>query len=254
MHGSLYPRQAVETEAEEITTCFRHPDRETGRRCTRCERYACSDCLIQAAVGSQCFECVKAARPPAKERVRRWNAQQGPLVTKILIGLNVVVYLLMMATENSSDSVESRFVLVKHLVEDGEWWRLITSGFVHFGLMHIAFNMVLLYRFGDALERALGRWKFIVLYFAALLGGSFGALLLSPNAATGGASGAVFGLMGATAIALRQRGVGWQEGGVAGLIVINLVLSVVVPGISLGGHLGGLIVGSALGAVMLRTR
>jgi membrane associated rhomboid family serine protease len=241
-------------EADEITTCFRHPGRETGRRCTRCERYACSDCLIQAAVGSQCVECVKAGRPPAKERVRRWNARQGPLVTKVIIGLNVVVYVLMAATANSHDSIESRFVLVKHLVDEGEWYRMITSGFVHFGLIHIGFNMVLLYRFGDALERALGKWKFTFLYFAALIGGSFGALLLSPNAATGGASGAVFGLMGATAIAMRQRGVGWQEGGVAPLIAINLVLSVVVPGISLGGHLGGLLVGTALGAVMLRPR
>jgi len=138
-------------------------------------------------------------------------------------------------------------------VADGEWYRLVTSGFVHFGLIHIGFNMLLMYRFGETLERTLGRTQYVLLFFAALLGGSFGALLLTPNAATGGASGAVFGLMGATFVALRQRGFGLNEGGVGALIAINLVLSVALPGVSLGGHLGGLAGGAIVGAVMLRS-
>jgi membrane associated rhomboid family serine protease len=214
-------------DTDEITTCFHHTDREAGRQCTRCGRPACGDCLTPAPVGSHCFECVRAARPPAKERLRRWNATAGPLVTKILIAANVAVYLLTMA----SRAAEGRLVLFGPFVQDGE-----------------------LYRFGEILENAIGRWRFALLYAAALLGGSFGALLLSPHASTAGASGAVFGLMGAVAVGLRQRGIGWQEGGVGGLIAINLVLSVVLPGISLGGHVGGLLAGGAVGAVMLHER
>ena len=234
-------------DTDEVTTCFHHTDREAGRACTRCGRPACGDCLTPAAVGSHCFECIRAARPPAKERLRRWNATTGPLVTKILIGINVAVYLLTLA----SPAAQDRLVLFGPAVHNGELYRLVTSGFVHFGIMHIGFNMVLLYRFGEVLESALGRWRYLLLYGAALLGGSFGALLLSPHVLTGGASGAVFGLMGATAVGLRQRGIGWNEGGVGALIAINLVLSVVLPGISLGGHLGGLAAGAAVGAVML---
>ncbi len=242
-------------ETEEVTTCFRHHDRETGRRCSRCERYACSDCLVQAAVGSQCFECVKAARPPAKERLRRWNATQGALATKVIIGLNLAVYLLttVTSTGRNATNIEARLVVDAFDVHAGELYRLVTSGFVHFGIFHIGMNMVLLYRFGEGLERVLGKPRFVLLFTASLLGGSFGALLLSPHAATGGASGAVFGLLGATAIGMRQRGVSMSEGGVGGLIVINLVLSVALPGISLGGHVGGLVAGGLVGAAMLRT-
>ncbi|MBA2610065.1 MAG: rhomboid family intramembrane serine protease [Actinobacteria bacterium] len=242
--------------SEVVTTCFHHPGRETGRSCTRCGRPACPDCLHPAAVGSHCFECIRAARPPARERVRRWNATAGPLVTKIIIGLNVALYLLTTAGSLGSgpgNDVETRLVLFGPAVASGELYRLITTGFVHFGLIHIGFNMVLLYRFGDILEPALGRIRFVLLFVAALLGGAFGALLLSPNALTGGASGAVFGLMGAVAVGMHQRGVSLTEGGIGPLIVINLVLSVAVPGISLGGHVGGLIAGAIVGAVMLRS-
>lgn len=236
-------------ETEEVTTCYRHPDRETGRRCNRCDRYACSDCLVQAAVGSQCVDCVKAGRPPAKERMRRWNAAQGVLATKVIVGINIVVYLL----TSASRTLDARLDVNAFDVHAGEWYRLISSGFLHFGIFHIGMNMVLLYRFGEGLERVLGRPRYLLLFFAALLGGSFGALLLSPNAFTGGASGAVFGLLGATAVGMRQRGINLSEGGVGGLIVINLVLSVALPGISLGGHVGGLVAGGLVGAAMLRT-
>lgn len=234
----------------ESLTCFHHKGRETGRCCTRCGRPACSDCLHQAAVGSQCFECVRAARPPTRERVRRWNATAGPVATKILLGLNLGVYLL---TAFGSGNVESRLVLFGPAVAHGDIYRIVTSGFLHFNLIHIGFNMALLYQLGESLEAALGRTRFVLLYTAALLTGSLGALLLTPNAATGGASGAVFGLMGAVAVGQRQRGLSIWEGGIGALIAINLVISFAVPGISIGGHLGGLAGGAAVGYVMLRT-
>ncbi|MEY2396840.1 MAG: hypothetical protein QOJ00_14 [Actinomycetota bacterium] len=171
----------------------------------------------------------------------------------MIIGINAVVYLLTSVSGAGTNNLQNRLVLFGPDVANGEVYRLVTSGFVHFGLIHILFNMVLLYRFGEMLERSLGRTRYLLLFTAALLTGSFGALLLTPHAATGGASGAVFGLMGAVAVGMRQRGVSLAEGGVGGLIAINLVLSVVIPGISLGGHVGGLIGGAAVGAVMLRT-
>jgi membrane associated rhomboid family serine protease len=237
---------------EVVTTCFHHKDRETGRSCTRCGRPACADCLIQAAVGSHCFECVRAARPPAKERQRRWNATAGPLVTKVLIGINAVVFALTFGGSGAGlgGDVESHLVLFGPAVSDGEWWRLVTSGFVHFGIIHIAFNMVLLYRLGDMLEPALGRIRFTILYFAGLLGGSAGALILSPNASTAGASGAVFGLMAAFLFANRQGTLNVRDPGIGGLLAINLVLTFAVSGVSIGGHLGGLVGGVVAAAVL----
>src|SRR5207237_5504815 len=129
---------------------------------------------------------------------------------KVLIGLNVVTYLATAAgggANGRGGDLQSRLSLYGPAVARGEWYRLVSSGFVHYGLIHIGFNMLLLYQLGHMLEPALGRTRFVALYFVALLTGSFGALLLSPNALTGGASGAVFGLFGAAAIGLYHRGV-----------------------------------------------
>jgi membrane associated rhomboid family serine protease len=239
-----------------VATCFHHPDRETGRSCTRCDRPACVDCLHEAPVGAHCWECVRAARPPAGERIRRWNATAGPLVATALIGLNVVVFLLT-ALEGGlagrGGGVQSRLVLFGPAIAQGEWYRLLTTGFVHFGLLHIAFNMLLLYRFGELLEPLLGRTRFLALYLGSLFTGSFGALFLSPLALTGGASGAVFGLVAAAAVSRRREGVGVWESGIGGLLAVNLLLTFVLPGISIGGHLGGLAGGAVLGSAMLRS-
>ena len=235
-------------------TCFHHTDRETGRSCTRCGRPACSECLHDAPVGAHCWECIRAARPPRGERLRRWNATAGPLATKLLIALNVLVFLVTAAGGGAvgrGGDLQSRLALFGPAVAKGEWYRLVTSGFVHYGLIHIGFNMVLLYQLGSMLEPALGRIRFTALYLAALLAGSFGAVLLSPSALTAGASGAVFGLFGAAAIGLYHRGVNVWQTGVGGLIVINLIFTCVIPGISIGGHLGGLAGGTAAGSVML---
>jgi membrane associated rhomboid family serine protease len=249
---------AVESLAVDTTTCFHHRDRPTGRNCTRCGRPACPECLHEAPVGSHCFECVRAARPPAAQRVRQRAAGAGPVVTKTLVGLNLAVFLLTSLspggsfTGDGASQLTTRLALTATYVHQGELYRLVTSGFIHYGAVHILFNMVILYRFGEMLEPALGEVRMASLYLAALLCGSFGALLLSPHALTGGASGAVFGLLGATAVGLHQRGVNVWHSGVGGLIAVNLVLTVVIPGISIGGHLGGLIGGAAVGWFMLR--
>jgi membrane associated rhomboid family serine protease len=239
-----------------VETCFHHKDRETGRACTRCGRPACVECLHDAPVGSHCFECIRAARPPARERARRWNAAAGVVATKVLIATNVLAYVLIAASAaggRSGGNLEARLVLFGPAVASGQWYRMVTTGFVHFGLLHLAFNMLLLYRLGLILEPALGRLRFAMLYGAALLAGSFGALLLTPHVATGGASGAVFGLLGAVAVGMRQRGISLRETGIRALLVLNLLFTVAVPGISIGGHLGGLAGGAAVGWVMLRS-
>jgi membrane associated rhomboid family serine protease len=200
---------------------------------------------------------VRAARPPATQRARQqWNAS-GPVVTKSIVALNVVVFLLTSLGGGGSlggagGRLQAQLALFGPFVHDGQLYRLVTSGFVHYGIVHILFNMVILYRFGEMLEPALGPVRYVSLYIAALLTGSFGALLLSPHALTAGASGAVFGLIAATAIGLHQRGVNVWQSGVGGLIVVNLVLTFVISGISIGGHLGGLAGGFLVGAFMLR--
>ncbi|MDQ3756310.1 MAG: rhomboid family intramembrane serine protease [Actinomycetota bacterium] len=177
-------------------------------------------------------------------------------MTQVLIGLNAVVFVLtslQAGTGGGVGSLRSRLVLFGPAVADGDWYRLVTSGFVHFGLIHIAFNMVLLYRFGSVLEGTLGRIRYLGLYLGSLLVGSCGVLLLDPRVFTGGASGAVFGVVGAAALALRREGTGVWESGIGGLLAVNLVLTFVIPGISVGGHLGGLAGGLLLGSGMLRS-
>lgn len=203
-------------------------------------------------MGSHCWECVKAARPPAKERIRRWNASPAgsSVVTIAIVILNFGIFLL---TSNGIEGVRLRNDLVAFgpLVHDGEWYRLVTAGFVHFDIFHIAFNMIIVYRFGQMLETALGRSRFLALYFAALLAGSLGAMIFEPVAATGGASGAALGLVAAAGIGLHVRGINIWQSGIGPLLLINLLLSF-RPGISLGGHLGGAVGGALAGWFMLR--
>jgi membrane associated rhomboid family serine protease len=134
-----------------------------------------------------------------------------------------------------------------------EWYRLITSGFLHFGILHIAMNMYLLFQLGKLLEAPLGRVRFGLLYFACLLGGSLGALVIegSSNGLHGGASGAVFGLMGAAAIGMQRRGVSIFQTGLGATLLINLLLTFTIPGISIGGHIGGIVMGAVCGSIML---
>ena len=191
------------------------------------------------------------------QRPSGWAAV--PPVTKAIIVINAAVFVLTAISAGNlsgeGGDLQAKLALFGPDIQYGHWWelyRLVTAGFVHFGLIHLAFNMVILYRFGEMLEPALGPVRFVGLYLAALLTGSFGALALSPHAFTGGASGAVFGLVAAAAIGLHQRGVNVWQSGVGGLIVVNLAITFIVPGISIGGHLGGLAGGFLVGAFMLR--
>ena len=238
--------------------CYRHPDREGGRQCTRCGKNACSECLVQADVGSHCLDCAKAARPDIKTRVTFWSARQNMLVTLALMAVNIAVFAWVTVSDSGSLSSgggisQQQFDLgiAKPLLARGDWYRLFTAGFVHFGVIHIAFNMLILYQLGRMLEPALDRTRFGLLYFAALTAGSFGAVITAPNALTGGASGAVFGLMGAAAIGLHRRGINVFSTGIGTTLLLNLVLTFSISNISIGGHVGGLIAGGACGWVML---
>jgi len=173
---------------------------------------------------------------------------QAP-ATFVLIAINVVAYLIELAggtggLNNPGGGIVEDFALFGPLVGEGEWYRLITCGFLHVSLIHLGFNMLLLFFLGRLLEPALGTPRYVVLYFAALLGGSFGALILDPNSLTLGASGAVFGLAGATFVIARGRGMDAIAGEIGFLIVFNLIFTFASGrNISAGGHLGGLAAG-----------
>lgn len=201
--------------------------------------------MITAPVGFQCRECVKGA--PAVRTIR--SLRSDPYLSWALIAVNVVVFLGGMGAASQVRDLG----LLGVLVAQGDWWRLVSSAFLHLNLMHLAFNMLGLWWLGGMLEPALGRIRFGVLYAASLFAGSLGVLLLSPTTFTGGASGAVFGLMGAAIVYLRRRGIDPMQSGLGGLLLINLLLTFLRPGISIGGHLGGLAGGALVGAVMAAT-
>jgi len=240
-----------------MATCYRHPSRETGVSCSNCGRPICPDCMTTTAVGMRCPECAKQ-----RTRVMRMrSATTVPRVTYALIVINVVVFLAegkITATGGGVGNsvyqkgalLGSSETLVGQGVAHGQWWRIISGGFLHENLLHIGFNMYVLYVLGQMLEPALGSLKFGVVYFVSLLTGSLGALLVSPHSLTVGASGAVFGLMGAAAVEMRARQIALMESGVGGLILINLVISFTFSNISWGGHVGGLIGGALAAAVI----
>jgi membrane associated rhomboid family serine protease len=251
---SRYPAAIDET----ITTCYRHPGRETGRACTRCGRPACSECLVQAAVGSQCVECLRASRPPATERLRRWNAAQGSIVTKVIIAINLAMVVVTSISGGGGNllsggytQVHIDYALFGPSVANGEWYRLVTAGFLHYGLLHAGLNCWFIWIVGGQLERALGGWRYICVYFASLLAGSAGALLVTPRALTAGASGAAFGLMGCMLVGYRQRGIPVLRSNLGMVLILNLALTFTFSGISIGGHIGGLAGGALCGTVLL---
>lgn len=233
------------TTPPQAPTCYRHPDRATYVRCTRCNRYICPECMRDAAVGHQCAECVgEGVRSVRQARTQFGGVPANtPLVTYVLIGINVVMFALQMAVPG----LQRELVLNSPAVADGEAYRLLTSAFLHYGPMHIVFNMWALYVIGPPLEAALGRLRFATLYFMSALGGSVVVYLLSSlGAQTAGASGAVFGLFGATFVVGKKLNMDTRW--VIGLIAINLVITFVVPNISWQGHLGGLVTGAVIAA------
>lgn len=231
-------------------TCYRHPNRETAVSCSSCGRPICPDCMTPTPVGMRCPECSRQRTKVVRGPDAGATAFSRSPATFVLIAVNVIVYLVEIAgggggfEVSNGGSLMVEFGLFGPSVAEGEWYRLVTSGFLHVSLIHIGFNMVLLYFLGRLLEPALGTPRFLALYFASLLAGSFGALILDPNALTVGASGAIFGLAGATFVIARGRGMDAIAAEVGFLIVFNLIFSFTASRISVGGHVGGLIGGA----------
>jgi len=238
--------------------CYRHPNRETYVSCSECGRPICTECMTSAPVGQRCPEHSGKAQGLGRVRsgARRTAFEgTGALVTKALIGANVLVYVITAAQgaglNSPGGSLFVKWALYGPAVANGDWWRLITCAFLHANLLHIAFNMYFLWFVGGAVEQALGRGRFLLIYLVSGLAGSAGALVANPTQVTVGASGAIFGILGAALILERQRN--FVLGGQAlGLIVINLVLSFAFAHISYGGHIGGLIGGALCTLVLSR--
>lgn len=244
------------------TTCFRHTDRETGRACTRCGRPACPECLVQASVGSQCVECVKSDRPPATQRINRMLGRSEPIVTYSLVAVTAIAYIaielhdagLSALDRARGDTWLTKLALFGPAVHDGDYYRLVTNSLVHYGILHIAFNMFILWQVGKLLEPAAGHLRYFLLYIVSVLGGACGALILDPHALTGGASGGVFGLMAAATLVLTRNGMSFAQTGFGPLIVLNLFLGFFISNVSIGGHIGGLIAGALATEALLQSR
>ncbi len=228
--------------------------------------------MNQASVGFHCPECL------AKEHTRVVRApglRSGqPLLTIILMATNIVVWVAgqiiwkpRSLLDTSSGAIWEGALFASHYkyvnaiglgvgpidgVAEGQWYRLLSSGFVHAGIIHLAVNMWMLYILGRIMETQLGRTRLGLIYFASLFAGSLGALVASPDSITVGASGAIFGLMGAMLAIARARGIALQDTGLLGVVVINLVITFTLSNyISVGGHVGGLIGGAIAGLVIV---
>ena len=256
---------AVEYAAA-IATCYRHPDRETGVACSRCGRPICPDCMTPTSVGMRCPEC---ASDRTEVRTARTLTSGRMQATYVLIGINVAVFVFQLLTGGASGTDGRVFAdgaLCANAVGDGgicggggqviqstggEWWRIITSGFMHGGLIHLALNMFVLFILGQVLEPAIGTVRFVAVYFVSLIAGAVGALIMSdPFTFTVGASGAIYGRFVATILIARQRGQMQVVQQLAFWLVINLVFTFAASNISVGGHLGG-IVGGTIGALIV---
>ncbi|MFO7961365.1 MAG: rhomboid family intramembrane serine protease [Nitriliruptoraceae bacterium] len=273
----------------ERPACYLHPDRPALLRCSRCERPICSEDAIEAPVGYQCPRCASGGQP-----VRRMvDVAQNAPVTRALVGVIAVLFVVTSAAPAVTTTFGLRPLVltpsgVGFLASAAAWyepsslaqaigepWLLLTSGFLHANLMHVGFNGLLLWQLGHLLEPLLGRGRYLSLYAAGLFGGSLGVVLVSwistlagisgidlvgqvlggnPAQLTIGASGAVFGLMGAAMVVLRSRGVNPWRTSIGTLVALNLVLTFVIPSISVGGHLGGLLAGVVAGKLLLVER
>ena len=239
-------------------TCYRHPDRVTGLSCSECGRPICTECMTMAPVGIRCPE--HSGQAQGMQRMTRGVKRAayegtGAKVTRALIGINVGIYIAELVTGGGINGIGSTIyekgVLIASAfdssgnligVAHGDWWRLITAAFLHYGPFHLLLNMVALWWFGSLLEQRIGSGHFLALYIVSGLAGSAGALLWSPLTPTVGASGAIFGILGAGLVLEQQRD--YVFGGQAlGIILINFVLTFSISSISKGGHLGGLVGG-----------
>jgi membrane associated rhomboid family serine protease len=237
----------------ETRYCYRHPDRETGLSCSECGRPVCADCATFAPVGIRCPDHAGVRRGPTT-RIKPRPVRRAPgtalgtsraPVTYTLIAVNLAIYLLTVAQGNGLSSpggtLFDKMALYGQGVANGDWWRLVTTMFLHASVLHIAFNMFALWVIGRPVEQYLGTVRYLGLYLVSGLAGSAGALIQTPGV-TVGASGAIFGILGAMMV-IEWQVTGSLAGQAATLIAINLVISFAIPGISWGGHVGGLIGG-----------
>jgi membrane associated rhomboid family serine protease len=248
--------------------CYRHTNRETGVSCSNCGRPICPECMTPTSVGMRCPECAtqktQIRRPtgPSFSGFATWSGGSRWTVTNVLIAINVLVFLAEVGTGVSIGGSDPHGWVFNHgslvgltltghnpyqgppgYVGNHQYWRLLTSGFLHEGLIHIAFNMLSLWMIGRTLEPAIGRTNFAAIYFSSLLAGSFGALVFTPDVATAGASGAVFGVFGAFAAVAYSRGISLVSTGILPILLFNLIFDLTVSGISIGGHIGGFVAG-----------
>jgi membrane associated rhomboid family serine protease len=241
---------ATPETTEQTTVCYRHPGRETAVSCSTCGRPICTDCMVFAAVGIKCPDCAgqQQGTRRATTRLRTAAAVRGEgNATRALIALNVAVFLVQLVVSGGdlrgvSGDVVARGALYGPAVAHGEWWRLVTSGFLHYGVIHVAFNMLMLWWFGRPLEALLGSARFLAVYGVSIVTGSAGALLMNPDIPTLGASAAVFGVLGA-GLVLERRQIYVFGGGAFIVVAFNLLFSLFYSNVSIGGHLGGLVGG-----------
>ena len=267
--------------------CYRHPDRETGLSCSECERPICYECMTPAPVGLRCPEHsgkpqgIRKATTPVQRAVTGVGSRRVNSVTMALIAINVGVFLAELAAGGNLATGTGNWIYERGSlfasgvyvpggigivpagvptgglnlvgVAHGEWWRMVTAAFLHYGPFHLAINMYSLYFAGTLLEQIIGRWRFALLYLGSGIAGSAGALALSPNSVTVGASGAIFGILGALFV-LERRGNIATGGQIAALIVLNLIFTFAISNISVGGHIGGLIGGVILMWLLLQSR
>ncbi|MPY10635.1 rhomboid family intramembrane serine protease [Arthrobacter sp. KR32] len=251
-----YGVPAPDAGSQQAPVCPRHPDRISYVRCQRCGRPACADCQRPAPVGFQCVDCIReqAANTPVRRNAFGGIARGGsPIVTYILIGVCLVVFLLQLVVPGVTRAFSYAPIYTAGAggIIPAEPWRMVTAAFLHSpsSFLHIAFNMYALYILGKVLEPSMGRARFLALYLVSAVGGSVGVLLLSNvQQSVVGASGAVFGLFGALFIVQRKRGGDVRQ--IVVLIALNGVLGFVVPGIAWQAHLGGLLTGAACAAVI----
>ncbi|MCA2229066.1 rhomboid family intramembrane serine protease [Nonomuraea aurantiaca] len=243
------PPPQPEQPAETVPTCYRHPDKETWVRCQRCERPICPDCMRDAAVGFQCPECVSAGNRGVRQARSAFGGAvvTTPYVTWVTLALNVLVFGAQYVTSNAV--TEQLAMRPYNVVAGHEYYRLLTSAFVHDGPFHILFNCWALYVIGPYLERAFGHTRYLAVYLVSALGGSVLGYWIDPlGQYTVGASGAIFGLFGAVFVVGRKLNMDVR--GIAVLIAINLAITFLVSGISWTGHIGGLITGSVLAGAL----
>ncbi len=259
-----------------MPTCYRHPDRESYIRCQRCDRTICPDCMRDAAVGFHCPSCVaEGAKSTRQGRAAYGGRRPGnpALTSMVLIASNVAVWLAIVATGGGASRLVNELALRANGlcvlagggreipesicpgtfypgVADGAGWQVVTSTFTHVEIWHIAFNMLALWFLGPQLELAIGRVRFLALYLLSGLAGSALVMWAAPEyQATLGASGSIFGLMGALLVLAVKVGGNVQQIGT--WLLLNLVITFTFPNISWQGHLGGFVGGALVAAVLV---